>query len=77
MAASFQQLQPLLAKLDNVANTFKVSTEVIEQDHKHTIFWCADKHVAHCLAVRIDREGFVMEIRKSLKSNGYFVQAIY
>lgn len=77
MATSFQQLEPLLSKLDKAAKLFKVSTEVIEQTNKRTIFWCADKNVARNLAFRINDEGFALEIRKGLKSNSYYVQAFY
>lgn len=79
MAASHRQVAPLVARIERLVKQADNSlphpdTEVIEVTNKRVFIWCPDKVSSKNLAIRINDNGFALEIRKGLKSNAYYIQ---
>lgn len=76
MSASPWMVQPDIDRLTSIANHFQ-ATEVVEVTNKRMVLWCPTLANAKSLALQIKDGGFHYLIRKGLKTDSWYVQAVY
>ena len=79
MAASHQMVESSVARIEQLVRQQDVmfdhiGAQVIEVTNKRVFIWCPDRVASRNLALRINNEGFTLEVRKGLKSQAYYIQ---
>lgn len=79
MAASHEQVAPLVSRIERLVKQYDVAfdhegSQVIEVTNKRVFIWCPDKVASRNLAIRINDQGFALEVRKGLKTSAYYIQ---
>lgn len=79
MAASHRMVEPLVTRLETLVSQQDftlphLDSQIFEVTNKRVFIWCPDKVSSRNLALRINNEGYALEVRKGLKTSSYYIQ---
>ena len=80
MAASHHHVAPLVERIERLVAQQDLMfphehAEILEVTNKRVIIYCGDREASRNLALRINGEGYALEVRKGLKTpSNYYMQ---